>query len=173
MQREPAHLSAPRLSLHCPLTLRPFAPHNASRAIPGASRASSPPVLSSPRTHALQAFRLASSLHINQEICRNTQSTCLCCHLCHLCFWLPDCLSLALGLSHWRSTVLTAICGCPLSCPHAPSSFPVVNDGLAKGKKTASDKIKSLSEQLSGVTVSSDPSAWPGVHLCCTPWHRR
>lgn len=40
-------------------------------------------------------------------------------------------------------------------------------------KKTASAKIKDLLEQLSGVRVSSDPSARPGFHLCWAPRHRR
>lgn len=40
------------------------------------------------------------SVHRYQEICRNASSTCLCSHLSHLHFWLPDCLNLALRLSH-------------------------------------------------------------------------
>ena len=76
------------------------------------------------------------------------------------------------GYPIWRSTVLTASCICPLSPPHSPSSFQVMNYGLAK-KAEASAKTKGLSEQLSGVTVSSYPSAWPGVlcvfHLCWAP----
>lgn len=53
-----------------------------------------------------------------------------------------------------------------------PSSPPVMNDGLAK-KAEASAKMKGLSEQLSGVSVSSYRFARPGFRLCWTPRHQR
>lgn len=158
-QGELAHLSSPCFSLHRTHSSGPFPP----KVLLGTSTWSQQGFLSSPRSPPASSPAPWCCLFTFTRKPRNACGTCSYSHLPHFPFWLPDCLSLAPGLSRLEGNCSDSQL-CMSLLPPCPLLFPS-KDGLAK-KAEASAKIKGLLEQHSGVSVSSHSSAQPGFHLC-------